>query len=167
MNTDKKVVSLDEAVHIAAEARASGQRVVTINGCFDILHPGHIAQFEWAKGQGDLLIVGVNSDSSVQENKGPLRPIVSQDDRARMLAALQATDYVFVFDGKSPIPWLERIRPHVHVKGQGSELSPAFAPEKAAVEACGTEVRLAPAVPGKSTTGIVEEILRRYGGQKL
>jgi len=162
MNTADKMKTVQELTVLVLEIKAQGRKVVTTNGCFDILHPGHVESFEWAKDQGDALIVGINSDRSVRENKGTARPIVSEDDRARVLAALQAVDYVFIFDEESPRSWLSILRPDVHVKGEGSEESLAFVPEKQAVEEGGGEVRLAPRFPGRSTTGIIETVLERY-----
>ena len=123
---------------------------------------GHIDSFEWAKAQGDVLVVGVNSDASVRENKGDLRPIQDEANRARVLAGLEAIDYIFIFDEKSPAEWLPKLRPDVHVKGAGSERDPAFSGEKALVESFGGEMRLAPQTEGYSTTKIIEKVLRVY-----
>jgi rfaE bifunctional protein nucleotidyltransferase chain/domain len=149
-----KIVRLNAITRIAAAARRNGKRVVTTNGCFDILHIGHVRNLTWARAQGDLLIVGLNADASVRAQKGPERPIVPARERAFVLAGLGAVDYVFVFSGKSPIPWLRRVRPAIHVKGRGSERSPAFEPEGRVV--------LAPYVPGRSTTNIIEKVLHRH-----
>ncbi len=157
-----KIKTLEELVPLVEELRAAGKRIVTTNGCFDIIHPGHVDSFEWAREQGDVLIVGVNSDASVRENKGDLRPIQSEASRARVLAGLGAIDHVFIFDEKSPAKWLPKLRPHVHIKGAGSEREPAFAGEKALVESFSGVMRLSPQTPGHSTTNIIEKILRVY-----
>ena len=150
------------AAKIAATARRTGKKVVTTNGCFDIIHVGHVRNLEAARKLGDILILGVNSDRSVKKNKGDLRPIVPAHERAEVLAALMCVDYVFIFETKSPIPWIQKIRPSVHVKGKGSECSPVFAPEKKAVEEGGGIMHLASQIKDRSTTNIIETIVRRY-----
>ena len=150
------------AAKIAATARRTGKKVVTTNGCFDIIHVGHVRNLEAARKLGDILILGVNSDRSVKKNKGDLRPIVPAHERAEGLAALMCVDYVFIFRDKSPIPWLRKIRPSIHVKGKGSERSLAFAPEKQVVEEGGGRMHLAPQTKGRSTTNIIETIVRTY-----
>jgi len=117
----KKIRTLRALKKIAYQARRAGKIVVTTNGCFDILHPGHVANLEWAKSRGDMLVVGVNSDASVRANKGPYRPIVPARDRARVIASLGAVDYVFIFGDNDPLKWLETIKPSLHVKGRGSK----------------------------------------------
>ena len=157
-----KIKTRSEIIDLAKRFRADGKKIVTTNGCFDIIHPGHVANLEFARSQGDVLIVGVNSDASVRTGKGDKRPIVPERNRALVLAGLGAVDYVFIFDEKSPIAWIPELRPHVHIKGAGSETSPAFAGEKAVVEKAGGEMRIAPAVAGLSTTNIIEEVLKKY-----
>jgi rfaE bifunctional protein nucleotidyltransferase chain/domain len=161
MNTTAKIKTLEELVPIVLELRNAGKRIVTTNGCFDIVHPGHITGLEWAKSQGDVLIVGLNTDRSVREIKGPLRPILSEGDRAQVLAALGAVDYVFLFDDRTPEPWLKLLMPHVHVKSSDYTLEQVV--ERTIVERGGGEVRLAPKIEGRSTTGIIEIIRERYG----
>lgn len=158
----RKIKTLEEIVEIAEKAHQNGDSVVTTNGCFDILHSGHVDNLEWCKGQGQILIVGVNSDESVRTNKDPKRPINAAEDRARVLAGQGAVDYVFIFDTDGPIPWIERIKPNVHVKGAGAETHPKFQPEEKAVKRNGGEVRLAPKIEGRSTTDNIETILTRY-----
>ena len=160
--TKQKIISVSIAAKIAATARKTGKKVITTNGCFDIIHVGHVRNPPAARKLGDLLILGVNSDASVRENKGDLRPIVPARERAEVLATLESVDYVFIFGSKSPIPWLRKIRPNIHVKGKGSERSPAFAPEKKAVAEGGGSVYLAPQTKGRSTTTIIETIVKRY-----
>lgn len=161
-STRSKIKTLAELVPLVEELRTRGKHIVTTNGCFDIIHPGHIDSFEWAKAQGDVLVIGVNSDASVRQNKGDLRPIQDEASRARVLAGLEAIDYVFIFDEKSPASWLPKLCPNVHVKGAGSEGDPAFAGERALVESFGGEMRLAPQTPGYSTTNIIDKILHIY-----
>ncbi len=162
--TAQKIVTIAAAARIADAARRKGKKVITTNGCFDIIHVGHVRNLQAARKLGDLLMVGINSDASVRQNKGALRPIVPARERAEVLAALACVDYVFIFSGKSPIPWMRKIRPSVHVKGKGSERSPAFAAEKSAVEEGGGKVFLAPQTAKRSTTAIIETVVRRYKG---
>ncbi len=158
----EKNISIKTAANIAAVARKQGKKVVTTNGCFDILHSGHVKNLQTIKKLGDILIVGVNSDASVRRNKGPLRPIVTAKERTLMLAGLACVDYVFVFSNKSPIVWIKKIRPAIHAKGKGSEHSPAFEAERRAVEEAGGRIFLAPHTKGKSTTDIIRTIVKRY-----
>lgn len=165
MRSRLKIKTISELVHIVRKLKRSGKRIVSTNGCFDIIHPGHVSNLEWAKAKGDVLIVGINSDASIRALKGSKRPIVSARDRARVLAGLEAVDYVFVFGGLSPIPWIVRIEPDLHVKGYASVHSPAFPPEERAVKEHGGKVILAPQIGGRSTTGIIERILRKHSGK--
>ena len=115
-----KLITLDEAANIAADLKAQGKRLVTANGSFDLLHAGHLDQLEEAKKQGDSLFVGVNSDASVRDGKGPTRPFIAEQPRAALLAALACTDYVVIvdepYDHLAQI-FLRAIKPHVHVNG--------------------------------------------------
>jgi rfaE bifunctional protein nucleotidyltransferase chain/domain len=165
-NSSDKVKDLATIVKIVSRARSAGMRVVTTNGCYDVLHPGHVATLEWAKAKGDLLVVGMDADASVRKNKGPGRPIIPAHDRALVLAGLASVDYVFVFSSKNPIPWLKKLKPEVHVKGKGSELDPRFAPEEKVVQAGGGKVLLAPKMPGRSTTDIINTIIKRNGEKR-
>ena len=163
--SQSKIKNISEIVRIVRRLKRSGKLVVSTNGCFDIIHPGHISNLEWAKAQGDALIVGINSDSSIRALKGPKRPIVSARDRARVLAGLESVDYVFVFGGLSPIPWIVRVQPDLHVKGRASVHSPAFPAEERAVVQHGGRIILAPQINGRSTTDIIERILRKHSGK--
>jgi len=96
---------------------SKGKKIVTTNGSFDLLHHGHIAFLKEARLQGDVLIVGLNSDSSIRKNKGPHRPLISQEHRAEMLLSLEFVDYVHIFNESTPIPFLNKIKPHIHVNG--------------------------------------------------
>ena len=158
-----KLLTVDEIVPLRAKWREEGKKVVFTNGCFDILHLGHVTYLSWARAQGDLLIVGLNSDASVHRNKGPLRPIVCEQDRAALLLALRCVDYVCIFDEDTPLRLISEIVPNVLVKGRdwagnvvGSDV----------VEAAGGCVRLADLVANHSTTGIIERVLQVYGTGK-
>lgn len=154
-----KVVSLDRLVCELQYHRAEGRRVVLTNGCFDLLHPGHLCTLTFARSQGDLLVVAVNSDRSVRQLKGPCRPIIPQPDRVQMLAALACVDYVVVFDSLSVLPVIERIRPDVLVKGGKEDLARVVGAEL--VTSYGGRVVLAPTADGYSTTGLITELGHR------
>ncbi len=155
----QKIKTLKEIVAIVKRARQRGLKVVTTNGCFDLLHVGHIRNLKKAKSLGDLLVVGVNSDASVRAYKNSSRPIVPAKERAEVLAALETVDYVFVFNERTPIGWIKKLKPNVHVKGR--DRAPEEIVEKEVVEINGGRVVLVPYVKGKSTTEILKRILRK------
>jgi len=132
--------SLQTAVTLARRARRAGKRVVTTNGCFDILHVGHIRNLTFARSLGDILLVGINSDASVRSSKGAGRPIVPARERCELLSALRAVDCVFVFSDVTPRAWLAKIRPDVHVKGADRKLHTGKALESDVVEKYGGRV---------------------------
>lgn len=135
--------------------RATGRKLVFTNGCFDILHAGHVEYLAFARSQGDALLVGLNSDASVRRNKGPTRPLVPEGDRARVLAALQAVDYVVVFDEDEPACLIAEVIPDVLVKGEDWA---HYVSGRDIVESHGGKVVLARLVQGRSTTNIVDRI---------
>ncbi|GIW70608.1 MAG: bifunctional protein HldE [Planctomycetota bacterium] len=160
----RKVIDLESFVRgPLRELRRRGKRVVFTNGVFDLLHVGHVKTLQFARAQGDCLVVGVNSDASVRAIKGPDRPIVGQEDRARMLAALAAVDYVIVFDEPTPLALIEAIVPEVLVKAADYEGRPVVG--RAVVERAGGRVVLAPLVQGVSTTELLERAQRRQAGE--
>lgn len=148
----------EDLLDVRAEWRRAGKVVVFTNGCYDILHPGHIRLLEAAKALGDLLVLGLNSDSSVSRLKGPGRPLIPERDRAEMAAALSAVDAVTLFDEDTPRELISRLLPDILVKG--ADWSHWIAGREE-VEAAGGKVLALPLEPGYSTTGIVEEILAR------
>ncbi len=150
----KRMEHVDELARRAASYRAQGQRIVFTNGCFDILHRGHVTYLDRAKGLGDVLIVAVNSDASVSRLKGPGRPINGLDDRLLVLEALSCVDHVVAFDTDTPEPLIEAIRPDVFVKG--GDYSRASLPEADLVERLGGAVQILPLVDDRSTTGIID-----------
>ncbi len=153
LHLDEKVLSLEQLLSRVAAWRSVGDRVVFTNGCFDILHIGHITLLERARRQGDRLIVAINSDTSVRSIKGPLRPIVGEHERARILAALSAVDAVVVFHESTPLKLIESIRPEVLVKG-GDYREEAVVGARE-VRAWGGRVELIPLVEGISTTRLI------------
>ncbi len=140
--------------------RSSGKKIAFTNGCFDLLHPGHVSYLEFAREQGDILVVGMNSDKSVRKIKGPNRPLVNQNERARMLAALQAVDYVVIFDEPSVIGLVKEIKPEVLVKGQDYTVEGVVGHEF--VRSYGGEIALAPIEHEYSTTKIIKTIIERH-----
>jgi D-beta-D-heptose 7-phosphate kinase/D-beta-D-heptose 1-phosphate adenosyltransferase len=149
----EKVLDDDQLLVRIAEWRATGHRIVFTNGCFDILHIGHITLLEQCRQFGDKLIVAINSDRSVQCLKGPTRPVVKQSDRARVLAALASTDAVTIFDEETPLSLIRRIRPEVLVKGGDYTTATVVGAED--VMSWGGRVEIVPIVPGHSTSGII------------
>jgi rfaE bifunctional protein nucleotidyltransferase chain/domain len=153
---NRKIKSLREIEKIARRARARGQKIVTTNGAFDLLHVGHIDSLEKAKALGDVLIVGVNSDKSVRTHKDPSRPIVPERERAAMVASLKPVDHVFIFSTPTPIPWIKKIKPHVHAKGADRTMDQIV--ERFAVEENGGKIVLVPYLKRHSTTGLIEKV---------
>ena len=151
-----KWMSQDDLIlHVAARKR-NGQHVVFTNGCFDLLHPGHVRCLEQARALGDLLVVAINSDTSVQQLKGTGRPLVPQEERAEILAALVAVDYVVIFDAPTPRELIRRLRPDVLVKG--GDWGPEEIVGRQEVEAAGGRVVSVPLEPEYSTTSILERV---------
>jgi D-beta-D-heptose 7-phosphate kinase/D-beta-D-heptose 1-phosphate adenosyltransferase len=117
-DTLKKIVSLEKLISVVGDAQAAGQKVVFTNGCFDILHVGHVRYLTAARHAGDLLVIGLNSDRSVRSIKGTRRPIISQDQRAEVLAGLGCVDFVVLFDEPDPLVLIESLNPNILVKGE-------------------------------------------------
>ncbi len=157
-----KIVPRADAPAFIARLRAEGRRqIVFTNGCFDLLHAGHVTYLFQARSEGDALIVGLNSDASVRGNKGPTRPIVPQEGRALVLAALECVDGVVIFDEAEPAALIAEIGPDVLVKGADWA---RYVSGRETVEARGGRVVLAPIVPGFSTTDIIRRIRAAEGG---
>ena len=152
------IYSRNELIAARAGWKRDGKTVVFTNGCYDILHPGHIRLLERARSLGDLLILALNTDASVQRIKGPTRPMISQDDRAELAAALEAVDAVTFFDEDTPRELIAAVLPDVLVKGADWA---HFIAGREEVEAAGGKVMALPLEPGYSTTDIVQEIISR------
>ena len=157
----KKIKTREELKLITQEARNRGMKIVTTNGCFDMLHVGHIRYLQEAKEQGDILIVAINSDDSVRAIKDSKRPLVPENERAEILAALECVDYVMIFPELNPIQFLKELRPDIHVKGGDYNLDQVI--ERETVESLGGELRLLTGAPGKSTSNLIDLIVERYG----
>ena len=158
--SNQKIYHLSELASILQQAKSDGNVVVTTNGCFDVLHLGHLHYLQAARQLGDLLVVAVNSDSSVRQLKGENRPLVPEEERAEMLAGLECVDYVVIFPELTPISLLSQLKPNVHVKGGDYKLEQLI--ERDVVEANGGKVIVGLNVPGKSTTNLIEVICERY-----
>ena len=156
----QKIYYRSELASILRQEKANGNIVVTTNGCFDVLHLGHLRYLQAARQLGDLLVVAVNSDSSVRQLKGENRPLVPEAERAEMLAGLECVDYVVIFPELTPIDLLSELKPNIHVKGGDYKLEQLI--EKDVVEANGGEVVVGLNVPGKSTTNLIQVICERY-----
>ena len=151
-----KVLSRQAMVAERARLKAAGTVFVFTNGCFDILHAGHVEYLAFARSQGDLLCVGMNSDASVRARKGEGRPVVPQEDRARILAALEAVDYVVVFEEREVESLIAELLPDILVKGEDRK---DWVCGREIVEAHGGRVVLAPIMRGKSSTNVIGKIL--------
>ena len=139
---------------------AAGKRLVFTNGCFDLLHVGHVRYLQGARAFGDALAVGLNGDASVCSLKGPGRPLNTEDDRAEILAALACVDAVTIFHEPRATNLIATVRPHIYVKGGDYGLDSLNPEERAALQAAGSEIRFVALVPGRSTTGIIRAMRR-------
>jgi len=157
-----KVMTVEEAIVRFGREKRNGRRVVFTNGCFDLLHPGHIRGFELARQMGEALVVGLNSDRSVRKLKGPTRPVIPEQERAEMLAALESVDAIVIFDEPTPREVISRLLPDVLVKGGDWPGDQIVGREE--VQAAGGRVVSLPVVPGYSTTAILRKI--REGCEK-
>jgi D-beta-D-heptose 7-phosphate kinase/D-beta-D-heptose 1-phosphate adenosyltransferase len=162
MPTRAKIVSREEAVSHVARWRAQGKRVAFTNGCFDILHAGHVRTLEAARGHGDVLIVGLNSDESARRLKGAGRPVFSERDRGETIAALGCVDLVVTYPELSALSLIDALRPDVWVKGGDYLLETVNQEERAFIEGYGGKVVLGERVEGLSTTELIAR-LRRLG----
>jgi D-beta-D-heptose 7-phosphate kinase/D-beta-D-heptose 1-phosphate adenosyltransferase len=161
-NPAPKIMNTTQARAFRDRLKAAGKRVAFTNGCFDILHRGHVTYLQFARDQADALCVGLNSDASVKRNKGDNRPINSEDDRAYVMASLAAVDCVVIFDEDEPRDLIAKILPQVLIKGRDWA---HYVSGREVVEANGGTVILADMVEGKSTTGTIEKVLNVYGGK--
>ena len=152
----KRVLNREEASKLIEDLKKQGKQVVFTNGCFDILHVGHVTYLEEAKEFGDYLFVGVNSDESVKRLKGPTRPINSEVDRAELLAGLKAVDYTVIFTEDTPVELIGELKPSIHVKG--GDYKKEDLPETKVVESYGGRVEIVSLVEGKSTSNVVKKI---------
>lgn len=155
-----KIFKIDELVKFREKAKIEGRKVVFTNGCFDILHRGHVELLEKAKSLGDFLIVALNSDSSMKKIKGEKRPILNENDRAYILASLKCVDAVCLFDEETPAEIIDKLKPDILVKGGDYKINEVVGRES--VYNIGGEVVIIPLVEGKSTKEIIEKIIKSY-----
>jgi len=160
--SEEKIVTEEQLKRRLQRERRTGRLIVWTNGVFDILHAGHVTYLERAAALGDVLVVGLNTDASVQLNKGPLRPIVPERERARLLAALACVDYVILYGDQSPVELIGRLKPDIYAKGGDYTVETINQPERRLMEGLGGRIELLPGVPGLSTTHIIERILKAY-----
>src|SRR6202142_750656 len=160
MNFRDKIVPWDQLPEWRAAFRVTGKKLVVTNGCFDILHLGHVAYLESARQMGDALLVGVNGDEATRQLKGTGRPVNPESDRAAVLAALQSVDGVCIFEDETATKFLSAAQPDIYVKGGDYTLETLNQDERRAVESAGGKTVIIPFVPGKSTTALLEKISR-------
>ena len=156
MSAGQKILPLEKVIEIIEPARAAGRTVALANGVFDLLHVGHVRYLQAAKEEADLLVVAVNSDRSAEINKGPGRPIVSQQERAEIVAAIGCVDYVVIFDEPEVYMVLRVLRPEVHAKG--TDYTPSTVPERAEVEAYGGRVAIVGDPKDHSTSEMLKSL---------
>ena len=158
MKTSKIVLSRNELAQALAERRARNERIVLANGCFDILHVGHTRYLSGARAEGDVLVVALNSDKGVRRLKGPGRPVLPENERAEIIAALESVDYVTIFDEPTVEPLLEALRPNVHAKG--TDYTPETVPERAAADRLGIRVAIVGDAKNHSTRNLLAQLAR-------
>ena len=159
VNTRTKIIDLSELPARRQAWRSNGMQVVATNGCFDLLHAGHVSYLEAARSQGDLLLIGLNSDASVRSLKGPARPLNPEEDRARVIAALACVDAVCIFNETRAVHFLELAQPDVYVKGGDYTLETLNPNERRIVEAAGGRIVILPMVAGRSTTALLQKMM--------
>ena len=158
VNFQEKMLSWDQLPAWRSALRSAGRKLVVTNGCFDVLHLGHVTYLEGARNLGDALLVGVNSDASVGQLKGPSRPVNCESDRAAVLAALASVDGVCIFTDKAATNFLRHAQPDIYVKGGDYTLDTLNQDERRAVEDSGGKIVIVPIVPGRSTTALLKKI---------
>jgi len=161
MELHEKIVTIEEYAGRADKLHESGKKIIFTNGCFDILHAGHVRYLAAARSKGDVLVVGLNSDLSVKMIKDPGRPIIDQAHRAEVLSGLSCVDYIILFDEADPLALIKAVKPDVLVKGADWEAEKIVGAD--VVSANGGKVVRVPVVPEISTTAIIEKIVKNYG----
>jgi rfaE bifunctional protein nucleotidyltransferase chain/domain len=158
---ENKIKTILEIKEVCNNSRSEGKKIVTTNGSFDILHIGHVRYLQEAKKSGDVLIILLNSDSSVKSLKGDKRPIIPEQERAEMLASLECVDYVVIFSEDKPLDLLKEVKPNFHVKG-GTFVPERIKEEKDLIESWGGKHITLPEIKGLSTTNVINKILDSY-----
>ena len=160
MNSAEKIVPWEKLAGWRAGLRDAGRRLVVTNGCFDVLHRGHVTYLEAARHQGDALLIGLNADAGVRALKGPHRPVNTEEDRAAVLAALECVDGVCIFREPTALRFLEVVRPDIYAKGGDYTIDTINQDERRLVEKLGGKIVVLPGVPGRSTTTLLERIAK-------
>lgn len=155
-----KIKNLSQIQKVSAALRAKGKKIVFTNGCFDILHYGHVMYLKRAKERGDILIVALNSDSSVKKIKGPGRPILNQHDRSAIIAALASVDYVVIFNQDTPLEVIKKVKPDILIKGSDWGKNNIVGADF--VKSCGGKVSTITLAKGRSTTDIINKVIEKY-----
>jgi D-beta-D-heptose 7-phosphate kinase/D-beta-D-heptose 1-phosphate adenosyltransferase len=158
--TIDKIKTLNELKEIVSDLKTQGKKIVFTNGCFDLLHIGHVKYLQQAKTYGDILIVAINSDESIKAIKGNTRPLMPQEDRAQILAALTCIDYIIIFDETDPVRLISELIPDVLIKGGDYQLNEIKGRE--IVISSGGKVLTIPEIEGKSTTKLIQNIIEKY-----
>ena len=156
-----KIYSREKLKEELDQPQKEGKKTIFTNGCFDILHVGHVRYLKEAKKIGDILIVAINSDSSVRAIKGKKRPLISEDERAEMVASLESVDYVTIFHESTPLELIEYLQPHIIVKG--GDWTEEEVVGRESVKKWGGTVVIVPEIRGTSTTNVIEKIIKIYG----
>jgi D-glycero-beta-D-manno-heptose 1-phosphate adenylyltransferase len=158
--TNHIVISRETARRLSRSLQVQGQKLVFTNGCFDILHIGHVKYLEKAKSLGDVLMVGINSDRSAKILKGPRRPLITEEERAKIISSLYSVDYAIIFDEETPIQLISELKPNIHVKG--GDYTMQNLPEYNIVYSYGGKIKILSYINGKSTTNIIKQIISTY-----
>ncbi len=159
----KKILTAEQARALGKEMRENGRKLVFTNGCFDLLHVGHVRYLQAARALGDALLVAINGDESVRTLKGESRPLNHAEDRAEVIAALECVDHVVIFPEVRATQLLELVRPAIYVKGGDYTADSLHTEERAMLERIGTEIRILPFEAGHSTSGLLEKIKQQSG----
>jgi rfaE bifunctional protein nucleotidyltransferase chain/domain len=159
--TTGKILSLEDLAERAKALREAGKKVVATNGCFDLLHVGHVRYLKAARARGDILIVGVNGDDSVRQLKGPRRPLNNEKDRAEVLAALESGDLSAIFPEERATRFIQLVAPDLYVKGGDYKTETLNSEERAVLEKLGTKIDLVPFEKGYSTSSLLEKLRKK------
>jgi rfaE bifunctional protein nucleotidyltransferase chain/domain len=158
--SNRKIIALENVAERAKQLRQAGKKLVVTNGCFDLLHVGHVRYLQAARAKGDVLIVGLNADASVRALKGAGRPLNNENNRSEVLAALEFVDVVTIFPELRATRFIETVRPNVYVKGGDYNSDTLDAEERAALEKIGAKIDIVPFEKGYSTSGLLEQLRR-------
>ncbi|HDJ23738.1 MAG TPA: D-glycero-beta-D-manno-heptose 1-phosphate adenylyltransferase [Candidatus Aminicenantes bacterium] len=161
--TNKKIYTLDELIPKLDDLKKQGQTIVLTNGCFDLIHLGHIRYLREAKAQGNILVVAINSDQSVYQLKGPGRPLIDEKQRAQIISSFEFVDFVTIFDDLTVENILRQLKPHIHAKG--SDYTKETVPEKETAKAIKAQIAITGGPKVRSTSEIIDEIRQRFKDQ--